>query len=172
MLARLDEIPGVKESRVDWTGRRFLLTLETSSSPSRVADEAASALGEGAEVLGENDTEAAVADLRRGESWMRAGETLQLSRHEAHVLARRHGEEAARAIGLSDDATRKLVALLESELDRAFERTHAAGSGARVQDEISAAVARTVDAARGFLSADEQLALEQQVREFNASRGR
>jgi hypothetical protein len=168
----LDEIPGVAESRVDWSGRRFLLALEPGSSASKIAEEAASTLGEGAIVLDADATRDAVADLSHGEAWMRAGETLQLSRHEAHVLARRHGEEAARAIGLSEDATKKLVALFEAELDRAFERTHAAGSGARVQDEISAAVERTVDAARAFLSADEQRALEEQVREFNASRGR
>jgi hypothetical protein len=172
VLAQLDEIPGVRASRVDWTGRRFLLELEPDTSSSKIAEAAASALGDGAVVLDADATRAAVADFSSGEAWMRAGETLQLSRHEAHVLARRHGEEAARAIGLSEGATKKLVALFEAELDRAFERTHAAGSGARVQDEISAAVERTVDAAREFLSADELRALEEQVREFNASRGR
>jgi hypothetical protein len=171
VLARLDEIPGVAESRVDWTGRRFLLTLDSSANASRVAEDAASTLGEGATVLGDGDTAAAVADLRRGEAWMRAGETLRLSHHEARVLAERYGDEAADAIGLNEGSKQKLVALFESELDRAFERTHAGKGGVAVEDEIAGAVERILASTRGFLSAEQHLALELYLRRFAASRG-
>jgi hypothetical protein len=171
VLARLDEIPGVRASRVDWTGRRFLIELDPGASGSTIAAEAERTLGDGAELLGDGDTRSAVADFERGEAWMRSGETLQLSHREARVLAERYGDEAARSIGMNESSTRKLVALFESELDRAFERTHAARGGVSVQDEITGAAARILSAARGFLSADQHRALEQYLQRFASSRG-
>jgi hypothetical protein len=173
VLARLDEIPGVSESRVDWTGRRFLLQLEPSAREERVAEAAEDTLGEGAYTLDESGTRAALEAMRKGEAWMRAGETLRLSRHEAGVLAQRHGEEAALEIDLDQVATRKLVELFERELNVAFERTHAGrdGGGARIEAEVASAAQRVIEASRAFLDARQRAALEEYLGRFIAPRG-
>ena len=174
MLARLDEIPGVSESRVDWTGRRFLLHLEPGAKEERVAEAAEDALGEGAHTLDEEGTRAALEALRKGEAWMRAGETLRLSRHEAGVLAKRYGEEAAQEIDLDEAATRKLVELFERELNVAFERTHARrdGGGARIEAEVAEAGNRILDSSQSFLDAEQRAVLEGYLGRFTGPRGR
>ena len=173
MLARLDEIPGVAESRVDWTGRRFLLRLEPGAKESAVAEEADHALGEGATTLDEEETRAALEKYRSGEAWMRAGETVRLSRYEAGVLAQRYGDEAAQEIGLGVEATRKLVELFERELNLAFERTHAQKSGDSVQisAEVEEAGERILESSKGFLDAEQRAILEGYMKRFAGPRG-
>ena len=166
MLARLDEIHGVAESRVDWTGKRFLLTLEGGSSKSQVAEEARGTLGEGARLLDEEETRSVLDSYRKGEAWMRAGETLRLSRFEAGVLAKRHGDEAAQEIGLGDEGTRTLVELFESELNRAFERAHAGQGIDAVPGEFEAAAQRILESSQAFLDSGQQGKLEEYLKRF------
>jgi hypothetical protein len=172
VLARLDEIDGVAESRVDWTGTRVLVTLNADADKSRVETEVESALGEGAHVLDERATREVLESYRKGEAWMRSGETLKLSRFEAGVLAKKHGTAAAAELGLDDATTQKLVALIEGELDRAFERAHAEGGIDALGGEIAAAGERIVEASGAFLDAEQRKALSAYIERMHAARGR
>ena len=172
MLARLDEIHGVAESRVDWTGTRFLVTLSADADEPRVENEIESALGEGARLLDDDATRAVLDSYRHGETWMRAGETLKLSRFEAGVLAKRRGEAAAREIGLDDAKTQKLVELIEAELGRAFERAHAEGGIDALAGEIDAAGERIREASRAFLDDEQREALSAYFERIHRARGR
>ena len=174
MLARLDRIHGVTESRVDWTGRRFLLRVEPDASASLVAKEAEVALGDGASILDIDETSAALGDLRRGEAWMRAGETLRLSQHEAQVLGKRCAEEAASEMRLDEAATRRLVDVFTSELNAAFERTHAAKSGDRsqIETECGEAAKRILASSESFLTAERRTVLAEYLQRFGGPRSR
>ena len=168
MLARLEDLEGVAESRVDWTGMRFLLTLEVGAPPGRVAEEAGETLGGGARLLDEEETRDVVASYREGEAWMRAGETLQLSKFEAGVLAKRYGGEAAQELGLGEDETRRLIELFEGEFNRAFERTHAGQGIEDVPAEFEAAAKRILDSSGGFLDSEQRAALAEYLNRFQA----
>ena len=170
MLARLDEIEGVAESRVDWTGTRFLLTLEDGAGKEQVEGRAVDTLGDGARTLDGGEVAEVLDSYRKGEAWMRAGETLQLSRFEAGVLAKRFGSEAATEIGLGDEQTGKLVALFEQELNRAFDRTHAGRGIEAVPEEFEAAAKRILESTASFLTPDQQSALAEYLRRFEDAR--
>jgi hypothetical protein len=172
VLARLDEIDGVAESRVDWTGTRFLLTLDAHAPRQHVGEKAAATLGDGARVLEAQEARDALAAYRAGETWMRAGETLRLSKFEAGVLAERHGGEAAQELGLDAGDTQRLIALFQGELERAFERTHARGGIAAVPEEFEAAAERLLEASAEFLDADQRTSLTGYLERFWEARTR
>lgn len=159
VLALLDDVPGVAESRVDWTGRRFLLRLDPDAQVATVVAQADEALGGDSRRLDSREaSEAASAYLRgethlRGERWMRAGETLDLSREEAHVLAERYSEEAAHDAGLDPRQMEQLVSVLESEIAAAFERIHAEGKGLppQLNAVFRLVMERTLERSRAFL---------------------
>lgn len=166
MLARLDGIPGVAQSRVDWSGRRFLLTLEGTASRGLVETEASSALGEGARLLDDVETREVLVSYRKGEAWMRAGETLQLSRFEAGILAKRYADEVAGELGLDEPRAGKLAVVFQKELERAFERTHA-GQGIEILPvEFEAAARRIQDACAGFLDGEQLAGLADYLKRF------
>src|SRR5262245_64835447 len=97
---------------------------------------------------------------------MKAGETLQLSRFEAGVLAKRYGNEAAAEIGLDAEETRKVIALFEQELNRAFDRTHAGEGVEAVPAEFEAAARRILDSSTAFLAPQEHEALAGYLKRF------
>jgi hypothetical protein len=158
VLARLDEIDGVAESRVDWTGRRFLLHLERGADEERVAGAGAETLGQGTRRLDGGETSEALDAFEKGEAWMRAGETLRLSRHEAEVLGLRYGTEAGEELGLDEERTRQLVEVFARELGLAFERAHTAAGGGPLRIVIHGKA--IVEACGGFLDAEQRAALE------------
>jgi len=167
VLARLDEIPGVAESRVDRSGRRFLLTLDPGADEAGVARSAQDALGSDAEVLDHETESELLASRRRGELWVTSAETIQLSREEAGILAARFGEEAAEEIGLAPEKTRKLVDVLEKEVAAAFERFHGRSDALKSFSREQAAISeRVLEASRSFLTDAELEAL----RSFSAAR--
>jgi hypothetical protein len=172
VLARLDEIEGVAESRVDWTGKRFLVGLEDGSDTNQVEAQALQTLGEGARSLDDREVSEVLDSYRKGETWMRAGETLQLSRFEAGVLAKRYGGEAAAEVGLDDKGTTKLVALFEQEFIRAFERTHAGTGIGAVPQEFESASKRILDASASSMTPDQHAALAQYLKRFEESQAR
>lgn len=168
MLARLDVIPGVAESRVDWSGRRFLLTLEAGSQESAVATAALATLGDDTTLLSDEEERTAFNAYRGGEAWMRAGETLRLSHHEAGVLAERYGTEIGAELDLNEQQTGKLVKLFESELTRAFERVHRGGEGSSLMAQIAQAADRIVESSRAFLDAKQVVGLEEILEQFSS----
>jgi hypothetical protein len=166
VLARLDEVGGVRESRVDWTGHYFLLRLDPEADETRVAAAATSVLGDAA-TRADAETSARELDaFRRGEPWMRAGETLRLSREEARIIAARRAAEAARAGGLDESQTRRLAELVEAEVAAVFERIHAAGGGPgkRFAPEWAAALDRVMAGARGFLTEEQAARVREGLR--------
>lgn len=172
MLARLDEIEGVAESRVDWTGKRFLLGLEAGAGMDQVEAQALETLGEGARSLDDGKVREVLDSYRKGETWMRAGETLQLSRFEAGVLAKRYGNEAAVETGLDEAGAGKLVALFEQEFIRAFERTHAGQGIEAVPQEFESASKRILEASASSMTPGQHAALAKYLKRFEESRAR
>jgi len=124
VLARLDEVSGVRESRVDWTGRLLLLAVERDANADEVADRATDALG-GAAHRADPEVEArAIETFRAGEPWLRSGEALRLSEEEARVVGARLGARASAAAGLDAEATRRFSEIVQDELRLAFQALH------------------------------------------------
>lgn len=166
MLARLDRIHGVAESRVDRSGRHFLLTLDAGTDEAAVSRAAQDALGE-ASVLRSDAESDLLASLRRGDLWVTADETIQLSREEARVLGARFSMEAALELGLSPEKTRRLLEVVEKEIAAAFERVHGRSDALEALSAEHAVISERVhEACRVFLT-DEEL---QDLRAFSASR--
>ncbi len=163
MLALLDEVPGVAESRVDWTGQLFLLSLERATHADAVAARANEILGGDARRLDDARSTEALSAYRRGEKWMRSGETLELSRVEAGVLARSAAAEAMSAANLDEAQRAQLERILEREIAAAFERIHAEGQGLppRLDDVFGDVRTRTLEQSRDFLTAEQVRAIEE-----------
>src|SRR5262249_39085680 len=119
-------MPGVREARVDHGGLHFLLALEPDAVAEDVVESAAEILPDGRRGPPQVRAEL-VEGFRRGDTWLRATDTRELSREEAHILAKRHGEQAAEALGLEEAKRKRLVQILDEETVAAFERVHAAG---------------------------------------------
>ena len=123
VLAQLEKVDGVREVRVDWTGRTLLFRVSDSADPDAVAAHANKHLGGKASRLPEPRAAECVESYRRGDPWLRAGETLQLSNHESKVLGK---SLAAKAGASLDERSRtRLQTILEDELFALFSRVHA-----------------------------------------------
>jgi hypothetical protein len=132
----MDALEGVEESRVSWDGRFFLIELDPTADAGRVAEGALSALLPGAARLAPEDEAVQVASFRRGERWLNRAESVDLSRHEAGVLAAQFAAPLSAEIGLDPERAGQLESVLREELLRAFDRVHAAGGGLeRLQTE-------------------------------------
>jgi len=157
VLARLETVPGIEEARVDWTGAYFLLKLAPTADTAAIPRLSGAVLGSDPVRLDTAAEEAHIAAFRRGEPWMRSGETLRLSGEEARVWGGRIADDTARDAGLDDAKSRSLKSLFQSELLRAFERAHASeGSlSERLSREWPALLQHTLEECRGFLSEEE-----------------
>jgi hypothetical protein len=124
VLAKLDKIEGVAHSRVDWTGRTILIHLENSADADTVAAQAGVHLGLGSTRLPRSREADCVESFRRGDPWLRAGQTLELSRRESKVLGKSLAVKAGGSILHQDDLGR-LESILEEELFALFSRIHA-----------------------------------------------
>lgn len=173
MLAQLDKVEGVAESRVDWTGRYFLLKIAPGRNPEGVATLAISTL-KGARRLTAAQEAEQVAAYRRGEPWMRAGETLKLSQYEARVLAERFGDEAARKSGLDADQSRRLKVLIEEELSAAFQRVQGddAQLVARFRKEWPVVVRRIAERSRDFTAGEQRNIIVETLEDCFQRRGK
>lgn len=152
MLASLDRIPGVHEARVHHDGIYFLFALEPDADIADVLEQAKEFLPD-AERPPAKVESGLVDGFARGEKWLRSGDTKELSREEARILAERHAEQAATAIGLDDVKKVKLARVLDEETTAAFDRIHAKGGGldSGSQREFEAAAKRAVERCRSFL---------------------
>ena len=160
MLARIDEIPGVAESRVDRSGRRFLLTLDSGADEAEIVRRTRELIGSDAEVLDDATESEAVASRRRGDLWVNSAETIRLSLEEARILAVGMGEDAATALELSKEDTRRLVEAIEKEIGAAFARLHGRPDALQaLAEEQSVIAARVLEAARAFLTPERHEAL-------------
>lgn len=111
MLARLDALPGVVGSRVDCSGRTFLVQVE-SDVEARILD-----------ILGDGAEREEVTGLDREELWFSHADLPKLSYMEARILAR---TTASRA-NLPPPQERILERAIRRELFRIFDDIHAQG---------------------------------------------
>jgi hypothetical protein len=127
VLARLDQIEGVESSHASWDGRHFRIALRPAADEQHVARQAM-ALLDGSDVrrVESRWKRAELEDQRR---WFDADETLELSRHEAGVLAAQQAAALSEEIALDAPSSAQLLALLRAVLLRAFEHAHAQGGG-------------------------------------------
>jgi hypothetical protein len=124
VLRAIDAVEGVAESRVAWDGRAFRIELMPGADAERVTAAAAAVL-EGA------SRRIAASELTDGvdKRWLDAEQTVQLSRFEAGVIAADLSADIAAEVTLDAETRRRLDAVVGEEVERAFERAHAAGGG-------------------------------------------
>jgi hypothetical protein len=154
VLERLDAIDGVASSEVTWDGRLFRLRLEPGVNRERVEAEAMRLLGSG------GDTGDAPAPADQDLRWYDAEETLQLSLHEAGVIAKGWIAGIQSEFELSHASAERLEALLRDELRLAFTKAHDVGGGLhRLREQAPAARARLEPKLAEFLSVEQQAAV-------------
>jgi hypothetical protein len=154
VLARLDAIPGVRESRADASYRHFLLELRPGADRAAAAAAACAALGERARLLGPAEAAAQLEARGRGDPWYAAADTLALCYLEARVLAANAGPAAARAAGLDPGAADAVCEAARSVLFEVMERVHGEGgrpSSGWFYEEWPAIAATIADRAAGLL---------------------
>lgn len=166
MLAQLDDVTGVEESRIDWTGRYFLLKLTADADRGRVEEAVLVALGDGAKRAEASTETERIAAFQRGEPWMRSGETLKLSGHEAQVLGERFTQAAAKEVGLDAAKTERLLEVVRDETRRLLESLHTEGGNVseRFMKGWEPAVKRVHERSLQFLTKDEADRIETSLR--------
>lgn len=127
MLARLDAVPGVWESRADASGRLFLLELAPEADREAVLAGARAALGERGRLLDGAAAEAQLAARRRGDPWYAHRDTLGLCYLEARVLSVRVGAAAGSAAGLDPQQVEDVTEAARAVLFEVMERVHGEG---------------------------------------------
>jgi hypothetical protein len=127
VLARLDAIPCVKESRVDASGRWFLLSLAPGADAAGVVAGAQAVLRGCGRRLEDAEAATQLAARVRGDPWFAAGEVHALSYVEARLLSVRIADGAAAALALDPGAREAVAEAARAELFRAVERVHAEG---------------------------------------------
>ncbi len=150
VLHRMDELEGVADSRVSWDGHTFRIEILPGADADRVAAAAAALLeGEACCVVAPRGKAAAAPP----EQWFDEEGTLELSRHEAGVIAADFSSEVSAEVGLEPGDAERLRSVLREELERAFERAHAAGGDVeRLWAELPSAWPRFEERIAGFLS--------------------
>lgn len=144
------------ESRVDWTGQHFLLKIDSGADSASVVRAAVSILGREAHRLEADLERAQVERYRRGEPWLRVGETRRLSTEEAGVLAKRFAAGASRKAALDGEQAKRLEGILREEIDAAFGRVHAAEAPLeRLEEEYPVVLERVTARLAAFLTADQ-----------------
>jgi len=105
-----------------------LIRLAPGAAPEDVVARATPILGKGARRLDAAAEAEQLASFRRGDPWMRSGETIRLSRHEAGVLGARLARDASGRAGLDESQAKRLAAVIKEEINAYFERMHASGT--------------------------------------------
>lgn len=160
MLARLDAVPGVLESRADASGRFFALALSPGAEPDLTLARALAALGGGARALGEDEARGQLAASERGDPWYARRDSLALCFLEARVLSVRIGAAAAEAARLPGRDRERVAEVARAVLFEAMERVHGEGgrpSSGWFYEEWPAVARRISQGCRAFL-AEEDLA--------------
>ncbi|TAJ03269.1 MAG: hypothetical protein EPO68_17535 [Planctomycetota bacterium] len=135
-LAEIDRLDGVASSGVSWDGRLFRIELAPGADGERVAAAVDAVLeGEACCVTPALGNAAAPEP----DTWYDARRIVELSRHEAGVIAAWFAEEVAAEVALDATAAEKTHALIREHLERAFERAHAVGGGVfRLREQLPA----------------------------------
>lgn len=159
VLEQIDELPGVAGSEATWDGRLFRIELDPGAHRARVAAEAKAVLGaQGTASVSEVGSSSAGRDS--GTRWFDAEETIQLSLHEAGVLARSWSAGIRSEVQLDGADAERLEDLLRAELEAAFTKAHEAGGGLhRLMEQAPAARPRLEERMVDFLTAEQRAAV-------------
>lgn len=155
MLARLDGITGVEESRADASGRFFALALAPGADAGAALAGARDALGGGARALDELEARAQLAARERGDPWYARRDTLELCFLEARVLSVRIGAAAAGAARLPGGDRERVAEVARAVLFEVMERVHGEGgrpSSGWFYEEWPAIAAQVSAGCRAFLA--------------------
>lgn len=144
MLARIDELPGVRRSLAECSGHFFLVELDGASTDGvgpRVLEE----LGRGARLLPPEEAEVQHEARRRGEPWVTAAGARALSYVEGRMLGVRVSAAVSKKAGLGAEEAERLAEAVREEMFTYVERLHAgldsAGRFFEVWPELAAKVA-------------------------------
>jgi hypothetical protein len=127
VLARLDAVPGVEESRVDSSGRFFWIVPRDLVEAGTLAGDVQAVLGKGARRLPPEEAAAQLAAHGAGDPWLAADEVMTLSFVEARLLSVRISGEAARKASLLPDEKEAVAEAVRAALFGAMARVHAEG---------------------------------------------
>lgn len=145
MLARIDEIPGVRRSLAECSGHYFLVELAGGAGDG-VAPRVLEVLGPGARLLPPEAAEVQHEARRRGEPWVTAAGARSLSYVEGRMLGVRVSAAVSRKAGLTAEEAERLAEAVREEMFTYVERLHAgldsAGRFFAVWPELAAKVAR------------------------------
>ncbi|HYG68254.1 MAG TPA: hypothetical protein VD838_11360 [Anaeromyxobacteraceae bacterium] len=166
VLARLSDIPGVIDVRVECSGTFFLVTGRDAAALEAVLPRVRAVLGERAERLGASERSAQLAGRARGERWFSRDDIRGLSYVEGRILATRFSDAIAAAVPLERAIAERVHEAIRRELFAALDHAHDTGGrastgwfwkewpriveaiGARLDDVPAALRTRVVDALR------------------------
>jgi hypothetical protein len=124
VLARLDEIPGVRRSRAECSGHYILIELVEGFSDG-VTPVALKVLGREAQVLTADEADVQHEARRRGEPWLTSQEARALSFVEGRMLGVRVSNAVSKEVGLTPEQQRSIADAVREEMFAHVERIHA-----------------------------------------------
>ena len=126
VLARLLEIPGVAEARVECTGTYFLVAGDEPAL-GRALAAVRDVLGPSSRPLDDPRAAVELARRARGELWFSPSEIRGLSYVEGRILAARVGDAVAAKIALEGGAREQLHEAVRAEILAALDHAHDTG---------------------------------------------
>jgi hypothetical protein len=127
VLARLCEIPGVIDARVECSGTYFLVTGDDPAALERALPAIRAVLGQSARWVDGLDRERQLAARSRGELWFSSGDIRGLSYVEGRVLAARMLDGVAESIPLPPPQAEQVLEAVRAEIFAALEHAHDTG---------------------------------------------
>jgi hypothetical protein len=130
VLARLSEVPGVIDARVECSGTHFLLTARDAGALEQASPLVHALLGPRAERLGPVESAAQLAARARGEPWYSKHDIRGLSYVEGRILATRFSDAVAATLPLERAAAARIHEAVRLELFAALDHAHDTGGRA------------------------------------------
>jgi hypothetical protein len=130
VLARLSELPGVIDARVECSGTYFLVTACDAAALERALPLVHERLGSRAEPLGPGERAAQLAARARGERWYSRHDIRGLSYVEGRILATRFSDAVAATLLLEQAAAVRIHDAIRLELFVALDHAHDTGGRA------------------------------------------
>jgi hypothetical protein len=127
VLARLEQVEGVADARVDATGAFLAIAAVPGAAPDALADRIVAALRGRARRLDDRAAAAQLAARERGDPWYAFRDTLGLCYLEARILASRAGGAVADAAGLGGAEAAAVTEAARVELFALMEQVHGEG---------------------------------------------
>jgi hypothetical protein len=130
VLARLLDVPGVRDARVECSGTYFLVVVDEAAAPAGVLPGLRAVLGPGAREVEDPDAAVQVATRAKGEPWFSVDDVRGLSYVEARLLSTRLADGVAQVLNTGGAALERLVESTRTEIVAALEHAHDTGGRA------------------------------------------